>query len=132
MARVNKNKVDTVTINAHGSRSDYFERNVEDFISASQEVKILNLSFTWFDTNGRDVIRKNIEKGTRFEVLIIKRKRQNEDVSYLTQRQKDEMKSELTIGYNTMLFRLFQFFLDEAIANANNPDKLNSLFNRLL
>lgn len=97
-------------------RKKFLENNLKNFINeSSSNIKILNVSFTWFEHLKDILTYKIVEDSLQFEVLLVKRKRNKNDISYLTLREKDEgREQELKILSNKTLFSIFCFLVNLA------------------
>lgn len=97
--------------------ASYFEYYIK---STTTNLKILNIIFSWFE-NVEELIRdKILLEDVDFEILIVKRKRKVNDISYLRMREKDEYRdNELINIYNKTLFHMFLFLMDIASKDIN-------------
>ncbi|NOR77421.1 MAG: hypothetical protein GQ523_03105 [Methanophagales archaeon] len=82
------------------------------FIKNAKSVKISNISFTILlkVPKFKEMIKNKIEEGAKFEILLVKRKRKGNDISYLRIREDDEDNRQLIPKLNEMLFELFCFY----------------------
>ena len=100
----------------YSSRFHFMENELPKFIRKSKSIKILNIAFTCIlnlQYSKRFIKDKIIEDDAIFEILIVKRKRQSNDMSFLILREKDEKNWQLRKDMNVTLFQLFLFLLEE-------------------
>ena len=97
-------------------RRKFLDNNLKYFIKMSKRnVRILNVLFTWFEGLENVIINKIVNENLYFEILLVKRKRKDEDLSYITFRENDEdRKGELKPILNKTLFKIFCFLVDLA------------------
>lgn len=95
-------------------RFDFMENELPRFIKKADSVKILNIAFTRFKNLKALIKDKICEDDTKFEILLAKRKREKDDISYLILRENDEGNwKKLRIDLNLTLFELFIFMLED-------------------
>ena len=106
------------TVPIYPNRFNFMENELVDFINGSKEsVEIANIIFTILsrNINVKNVIIKKLldpeQSIDKFEILLVKRKRRPEDISYLKMRTDDEDNHGLIPKANRTLFELFLFLL---------------------
>lgn len=102
-------------ISIYEGRTNFLQQHLSDLIkSANRSVKILNISFGWFIEIKHIMEEKITKSDTRFEILLLKRKRVPGDISYISQRAHDEFTSpdSLIMAVNDTLFNIFLFLVE--------------------
>jgi len=98
------------------TRFHFTDDELPEFIKKAKSIKILNIAFTCIlpPKKSKILIKNKIEKDDAiFEILITKRKRQENDISFLILREKDEKNWQLRKDLNIVLLELFMFLLKD-------------------